>query len=150
MLYSYSTQTFAASDLPLLVPSLWLYWLLINIHRVVPLLLACSDLKAPLKITTNLEKLFHIPSSIQSLLVLQKAKEKGVLFFTDRAKNLDKAAIHPINYCTSFRMPRLLISSMAQHFSEFTSIPLLVNKNSRNFPPETPSAHFSRSHKSLQ
>jgi len=49
----------------------------------------------------------------------------------------------PLSCWTSFKHVRLLILSMASHLSGFTSIPLYVIINPRNFPPPTPKKHFS-------
>ena len=91
---------------------------------------------------SSLRRFSQIIPSIWNLLASSKAGRKGVLFGADLAKKLNKATMCPVSYCTSFSVLKLLNSRIMQHFSRLASMPLLVSKNLRNFPPRTPNTHW--------
>jgi hypothetical protein len=57
--------------------------------------------------------------------------------------NLLKAAIHPVNFCTSWRLSGGAILVMADTFSGLGSIPHRETIYPSNFPEGTPNVHFS-------
>jgi len=85
-------------------------------------------------------------ASSHSLLqtnVFRRILKKGKHLSFDQEMNRFKAAILPVNCCSCFVVRGACISSTAQIFSGFASIPLLETMNPRNFPDETPKAHFA-------
>lgn len=68
---------------------------------------------------------------------------KIIEFFMYRFdKKRDNATICPVNRFTSFTLVGLLILIIVKHLSEFTFIPLTVNKNPKNFPGFTSNKYF--------
>jgi hypothetical protein len=62
----------------------------------------------------------------------------------DLEMNWFKAAILPVSCCSCLVVCGDYISKIALTFSGFASIPLCETINSKNFPEETPKAHFAR------
>jgi hypothetical protein len=56
--------------------------------------------------------------------------------------NLLKAAIHPINFCTSWRLSGSFILVIADNFSGLGSIPWQETIYPSSFPESTPNVHF--------
>jgi hypothetical protein len=57
--------------------------------------------------------------------------------------NLLKATMHPLNFCTSWRLSGGFILVIADTFSGLGSIPRRGTIYPSNFPQGTPSVHFS-------
>ncbi|XP_068497676.1 uncharacterized protein [Phaseolus vulgaris] len=76
-------------------------------------------------------------------IVPPQALEVGVTLVPPTDTNLDRAAICPVNCCTSFTEIRLLIARIVAHFSGFAFIPRSVSRKPKNLPASTPNTHFS-------
>jgi hypothetical protein len=55
--------------------------------------------------------------------------------------NLFRAAMQPVNFCTSLILAGASISVMAVIFTGLASMPLLLTMNLSNFPEGTPKMH---------
>jgi hypothetical protein len=68
---------------------------------------------------------------------------KGSALTPSRKINLLKAAMHPVNFCTSWRLLGGFILVIADTFSRLGLIPRWETVYSSNFPEGTPNVHFS-------
>jgi hypothetical protein len=68
--------------------------------------------------------------------------KKGSPLTPSREMNLLKVAIHPINFCTSWRLSGSAIFVIADTFSGLGSIPFQETIYPTSFPECTPNVHF--------
>jgi hypothetical protein len=86
--------------------------------------------------------LLHRLSPLQLVLFLRSLK-KGIPLMLSREINLLKAAIHPVNFWTSWRLSSSFIFVIADTFSGLGSILQWETIYPSNFPEGTPNVHFS-------
>jgi hypothetical protein len=77
------------------------------------------------------------------LLIKELSLKKGSLLMPSREMNLLKAAMHPINFYTSWRLSGGFILVLAVTFSGFGSIPRREIIYPSNFPDCKLNVHFS-------
>jgi hypothetical protein len=78
-----------------------------------------------------------------SLSCFLRSLEKGSPLMPSRKKNLLKAAMHPVNFCTSWRLYGGFILVIDDTFSQLGSIPRREPIYPSNFAKGTPNVHFS-------
>jgi hypothetical protein len=89
------------------------------------------------------EGLLCLLSPLELVLFLEELKERESPDVESRDELL-KAAMHPINFCMSWRLSSGFILVIADTFSGFGSIPRWETIYPSNFPEGTPNVHFSR------
>jgi hypothetical protein len=88
------------------------------------------------------EGLLCLLSPLEHVLFLEELK-KGSPLTPSRKMNLLKAAIHPVNFCTLWRLSGGFIFVIADTFSRFGSVSRWETIYLSNFSEGTPKVHFS-------
>jgi hypothetical protein len=90
-----------------------------------------------------LENLLCFLSPLELVLFFKELEEREPLMLSHEM-NLLKAAIHPINFCTSWRLSGGAIFVIADTFSGLGLIPFRETIYPSSFPEGMPNVHFSR------